>query len=246
MLNKKAGLGHDTIVGLAIALVSLGIILAVTSLFGQTSEDLLIRESCLTSVKNKESLRILSKPIKDIDLNCKTTHHTLSTTDTEEIQKILADELYYCWYEFGEGKRDFLGEWIPPVYGIKSIDHQCFLCSKIDFTQKTSQVGYIKTTDFQKYLKNEISPNNQEYSKDLVDPNGNRLDIFPLFTPTISFDDPTDPYYIIFIGYMAYPKNYPGQLQGLILRDKFYADLLVVPVSELKNHCEELTVFPEP
>jgi hypothetical protein len=107
------------------------VVLAIIAIFGYffvrfvvLGEESSDREACRTSVLVKAKLKVLGKPLLT-ELNCKTDFKEIKTDDLDEIRMEITKEMYDCWYEFGEGKVDFVTDWVGDKY--------VFVCSRLDF-----------------------------------------------------------------------------------------------------------------
>lgn len=130
------------------------------------------RDTCRLSVDAKSATKVAGQE-SDIfrDLKCKTqyvevtdkvikkndkTIATLSKNPDQKVKKAIADEMYDCWYEMGEGQRDPWGDW-----DTAHIKH-CVICSELIFTEQAPQkFGIIK--DFDSFLCNTNVPG-KDYS----------------------------------------------------------------------------------
>jgi len=107
---------------------------------GGTSE----KEVCHTSVVTRASVGLLREVVP---LNCKTDNLCLSRDGTcekmtspeikkvkteEEVYNFLAEQMADCWWMFGEGKMDYIGNAKATPTGFQS-DLYCSICSQIAF-----------------------------------------------------------------------------------------------------------------
>ncbi len=116
----------------------------------------------------------LTSPFKD--LNCQTTRITISekgiksskpgedkkfsddkTKNSNFVKKVIADELHDCWYQFGEGKINFWGDF--------DSGKRCVICSDIRFDDSAKDKNKLPPTieDFGKYLFTEFKPGTSYY-----------------------------------------------------------------------------------
>lgn len=147
----KTGIMFRNIVAGIIALILAGIILLIITNILREGDTIIDREACRTSVLLKAQSKLLDSPFYD-DLNCKTNVHEINELDEEHIYNLLTFEMYDCWYQFGEGKRDFLEGWEFGYY-----DNWCWVCSRIDFDQNV-QKEFPLLNGLANYLKTERVP----------------------------------------------------------------------------------------
>lgn len=130
-----------------------GILFFSTTTILKIGEDSVDRETCRTSVLLKERTKILGKPLMD-DVKCETHLVEIDSTDKNEIYEEITNEMYDCWYQFGEGKRDFLSD-----YDFAGSNEWCFVCSRIDFSEEVKEeYPKINMVDFNSFLTNEVIP----------------------------------------------------------------------------------------
>ncbi len=87
---------------------------------------------------------------KDKDLDVKFKGKTKEESN-EVIKRYLANQLYDCWYQFGEGKIDFLGE---IDFGKSNV--RCFPCANIRFEEPF--LNSFTYSDWEKYLDETDTP----------------------------------------------------------------------------------------
>lgn len=150
MHNKKGMM--ETIVKAIPVLVIAGILFYVIYLIFSASGSAVDREVCRDWVLLKAQSKILGKPLVGENSPCKTEIIEIKKTDEYEIKQDIANEMYDCWYQFGEGKKDFLSDW----EWFKG-DNWCFICSKIDFSEKV-QNEIPEVIDFSDFLATESMP----------------------------------------------------------------------------------------
>jgi hypothetical protein len=129
-----------------------------------------------------------------LDLNCKTNYIEVGTDESEMVKKAIADEIYWCWYQFAEGKADFISDW---DWSFWNVDASCFICSKIDISQKTAQLQRIPIGEFEQYLDNALTvPQSGTYSEYLTGKENGHVDLGST-NPIIL--DSNSPLYVVFI-----------------------------------------------
>ena len=126
------------------ALIVGGILLVFTKDFSHTVEKGGDRNACHTSVLLKAK-----NPLKAGELNCKTDSVLLDTFDQQKIMKTVAEEAYWCWWQFGEGQLDFID--MQAIQGKGNI--MCFLCADIQFSDKAKAKYPQGINGFSTYLK---------------------------------------------------------------------------------------------
>ena len=154
-LDKKGDVKFVTeIILLIIAFIA--ILPIITNEFFPKANDINSVTACRNSflLKAKTDVPIIGP---DIDLACKTNVYNYETSDISKLQKLIADELYYCWSQFGEGKID-LKKWKIPTS-----DYVCFVCTDIKF-KESIQKNFPKsqTINMVDYLNNYFIPGSRE------------------------------------------------------------------------------------
>nr|MBA4405380.1 hypothetical protein [Nanoarchaeum sp.] len=151
LFKGKKGLESNIVVAIII-IVSAVILLIAVKLITDIGNDAVDREACRTSVLLKEKSKLLgTNPLVD-KLNCETNLVDVNSKDEIEIKKIISEEMYDCWYQFDEGKRDFLDTW-----DFGKGDNYCFVCSRIDFSKET-QEEISSFGDLSTYLNTQAIP----------------------------------------------------------------------------------------
>ncbi|MBI2110233.1 hypothetical protein HYT51_00430 [Candidatus Woesearchaeota archaeon] len=143
MANKQ-GISYSVVVGLLIAL-AIGVILI---LFTGGFSSLLSKGADRNACRNSVVLKVFN-PTKIGELNCRTNYVEINTLDQQEIMQKVAEEAYWCWWQFKEGEADFIAE---DVFAIKD-KSWCFLCSDIQFSDKVKQKYPQGIPGFDTYLK---------------------------------------------------------------------------------------------
>jgi hypothetical protein len=147
-----------TIIGGILALVIAGILFWSIFLIFSSSSSSVDREVCRDWILLKAQSKILGKPLVGGENPCEIDAFEIKKNNEYEIQKIIANEMYDCWYQFGEGKKDFLSD---IDYG--NGNNWCHICSKIDFTEKIkNEIDEINFDDFNTFLATEPIPLHEE------------------------------------------------------------------------------------
>jgi hypothetical protein len=146
---KKGELTTENIVTLIVLII--GFIILLAFLVGFNYEEEVNQIVCKTSVLLKATSKQISGLEKlSTSLNCHTKYLCISSdnkcdkdlsisnvkkvSSSDEIFKILADELGNCWSMFGEGKLDYFSK-----FNIKT-DLYCSLCSLIYFDKDLNEI----------------------------------------------------------------------------------------------------------
>jgi len=160
---KKKGMMASTL-GRLILILVIALILIVfigkVTLFGKERSDV---EICRLSVLAASKSKIVGKPLvesiqcetRDIEINEKGIYKNNKKIETfrnlgvsegksdaeNKIKNLIANELYNCWYQFGEGKFNVFDDWNGQTI-------KCFLCSDINFKEIYSTFPSIDLTEF--------------------------------------------------------------------------------------------------
>jgi len=168
--GKKAELTTQQIVMLVVLITSFAIILFL--LFRLNLGENTAKEICRNSVVMKGNSQL---PKDAVSLNCHTSYVCISGDRTcesmtkpiiekvkskEEVYEVLANEMKDCWWMFGEGKINYIGE------ELKS-KRYCSICSHIGFDESTKELfdsGKIDKREFYNHLSNKkISGDGKTY-----------------------------------------------------------------------------------
>ncbi|MEW6063493.1 MAG: hypothetical protein AB1571_03955 [Nanoarchaeota archaeon] len=126
MLHKKAVSMHVVELILIVLVLSL-VIFFVVYIFKPGIETTSSKSACEQSVLLKAKAKAVPGVSSKVDLQCETTKIEIDEINEKSTKKI-ADAMYDCWGQFGEGKVDFLSDW-----DFGGVDTFCFICSKIEF-----------------------------------------------------------------------------------------------------------------
>jgi hypothetical protein len=141
LLNRKGTV--NTIVTAILIIIAAGILLMVFPTLLGDSTKILDRTKCKTQV-NLHSIDVAELKFPGKIDQCVTNNIEIDSKDEEEIKETIAYEMYDCWDQFGEGKKDFMTEW--------SDDKWCFICSRIDFDKSVNK-EYPTVGNFDVYLR---------------------------------------------------------------------------------------------
>lgn len=153
-LNRKGDIKY--VVGILLIIIGFIAILPVMIDIFTKGSDVSSRSSCKESLilKSKTDLPVIGP---DIDLSCMTNVYNIESSDLTSIQKTIAEELYYCWWQFGEGKIE-LDKW-----KIKGPGYTCFVCADIKFSEAMSKnFPGTQTIDMASYLNTYLIPGSKK------------------------------------------------------------------------------------
>lgn len=133
--NRKGVTAYEVIIGFILAILAFAIIyLILTNIIAPMLGEYTIRKTCQISALATEWTSIhtfgIGSPV--FSLKCKPVDTKITTKDKEAIKGILADDMYKCWEQMGQGKLKIYSDW-----GVGS-DVQCVVCSII----KPKDEGY--------------------------------------------------------------------------------------------------------
>jgi len=154
-MNKR-GIETAYLIGILILIVSAAILYYVIKVMPYTK--IVSREACRLSVvaRSNKLLKGIGTvtPNELVPLNCKTEEIKIKTANPIEIEKEIANAMYDCWWQLGEGKKKFWTDslWkqlgIPKLGRIKS---SCVICSVIKFDERIKNKAL--TLDMVSYLQ---------------------------------------------------------------------------------------------
>ncbi|MDD5133214.1 MAG: hypothetical protein PHD81_02160 [Candidatus Nanoarchaeia archaeon] len=147
-MQSRKGIETLTVI-LIIFLLSMVLLSYVTYKFIEQGEGIASTATCRTSVELKAKAKLggLGQLLGvDIPLNCPASY--LLIENKKDAKEQIAEEMYDCYYKYGEGKIDFMDD-----YSFSGKEIQCFLCSKITF--KKEEFKDQEITDFGKYFLEE-------------------------------------------------------------------------------------------
>jgi len=155
MINKKkknAEITTQQIVMFIVLILSFAVILyfIITINFGKNTDETV----CHNSVITRSSIP-LAKEVEAVPINCKTSYVCLSKDGScekmtspeiikvktkEEVYSALAEQGANCWWMFGEGKADYIGNKFTS-------DLYCSICSQIAFDDSLENLFAIDLSD---------------------------------------------------------------------------------------------------
>ncbi len=127
MFNKKA-MAAEQIITVLFVLVAFAALLVYVNYsakpaISQTADD----SACALSVKKATIPGFGVTSLKEL-VGCKFEKFPVKETDPDKIHRIIADNFYSCWSNYGQEKLHFLKE--------ELVKEKCFPCAKITFEKK--------------------------------------------------------------------------------------------------------------
>ena len=160
-MKRKGDLPQATLIGLIILLIGAALLFIIfTNIpFKVTAE----KESCRQSVLQRGKTFLGVEPGKAlVPLNCKTNYIDIYTHSESLIQQDIANAMYDCWWELGEGRLQFWDEQTMKEFGLGTVKSTCMVCSIIRFDQTLKDKNWnIDVTTYLEQTKVPIS--NQTY-----------------------------------------------------------------------------------
>ncbi|MBU1246181.1 MAG: hypothetical protein ABIJ20_05005 [Nanoarchaeota archaeon] len=175
MRSGKKGISNLVVV---IGIILIGVILIIFSTtFLRETGKYGLREACLQSVK----IAGLSKTLRGgkgvtENFNCGTYYYNYDIETKDIMLKDMADEMFWCYWQFGSGKVDFLTD-----YKLNSVS-KCYVCSQFTFSDQTrvNYPGGITVNELFTYLNNHNVPlGGETYSEYLIGTKGARYNPDP-------------------------------------------------------------------
>ncbi|MBU0930126.1 MAG: hypothetical protein KJ623_03565, partial [Nanoarchaeota archaeon] len=106
-MSRKA-ISEETLTYLIIAVVGLIIMAWATTSIADTIKSTTDKEACRASVELKAQT-ILKIPVGgNVPLKCKSQELKITDKNQEKMKETIANAMYDCWYQYGEGKIDFI------------------------------------------------------------------------------------------------------------------------------------------
>jgi hypothetical protein len=129
--NKKAEEQNVIVAAiliLAFIIIAVIIISKISEVAGTASE----KETCKQSIIMYSTLALGGKPLTD-SIKCPTKYLSLSSSKSNlEIQKTIANEMYDCWDNFGQGKLE--------LFDTKN-ENFCVVCSSVSFSGAQKEIS---------------------------------------------------------------------------------------------------------
>ncbi|MAG47117.1 hypothetical protein CL617_00805 [archaeon] len=171
MLNKKGSISWNFAVKLTLAIIAMGIITIVGYQFyilGSTENPACTSWITLQAAKKGATLNFLGIDIPPSGENgniytdnspCITTREKIKekdVNDQNDLHKKIADNMYYCWRQYGEGEIDFYSN-----LDFGSGNSYCRVCSDI-YLDEDVKDQEIDIDEFEIFLSNEFTPNKKD------------------------------------------------------------------------------------
>ncbi len=133
-LNRKGVAAYEVIIGFILAILAFAILyLILTNIIAPMLGEYTTRKTCQISALATEWTRLPGGVGSLVfSLKCKPVDTKIATKDKDAVKGILADDMYKCWEQMGQGKLKLYSDW-----GVSS-DVQCVVCSII----KPKDEGY--------------------------------------------------------------------------------------------------------
>jgi len=154
-MNKRGTLVQATLIGIIIILLGAAMIFFFLKAvpFNEQTDI----EACHNSVILRNNALLKGEgPTPEIPLNCKTQKVKISTTNSEIIQKEIANQMYTCWWMLGEGKMEFWSESSWKEFGLGNVKSACVICSTIEFSDALKRKNL--QLDMASYIENTKVP----------------------------------------------------------------------------------------
>lgn len=157
LLNKK-GIGWDTISKWVFALIVIAILWILFINLG----DFLYGTGNQAACKNwvyRNSIGYVKEFAGNLENSpCVTTEETIKDLDRNKIHEQLAQNMYTCWDQYGQGEKNFYSDigWIDK-------ELYCRICSEIKIDENVKrEIKEIDVDSFEIYLNSHNPPNHKE------------------------------------------------------------------------------------
>jgi len=170
---------------LAITFFALLSLFSVKTLFS----DILANQNCKNSVRAAMLGNVQGMDFAK-EINCPTQYKTLKG-DEEQIKKQIAEEMWTCWDNFGQGKYELFSA---------TTDNFCAICSVIDF-DKTAKEGNIEINNFEEYIKSRRVLQSNSLVEKMMGIKHEELMFNPESMPTIEYNIDTEKEYSVVFTY---------------------------------------------
>ena len=147
-MSKKA-MSEIVLVSLIAAVVGLIIMGWAVNSIVDTIKSTTDKEACRASVELKaQTILGIIKYQGNIPLKCNVQSIEIKNTgEFKKVDETIANAMYDCWYQFGEGKIDFLN-----TYDLTD-NRYCFLCNKISFDDSIKNKNIVGLDNYLKEQK---------------------------------------------------------------------------------------------
>jgi len=148
---SKKGIARSIIVGFMLAMMAAVVFLIFIRDVGEASYEFTTTEKCKLSVERNAKYRFAGINLGD-EIDCPTRNLVLDRESEEEAKMKIANSMYTCWKQFGQGRLD--------LFGGESI--YCNICYIIDLKIDDP------INDFEDYLMETPSPTENLYYYDYL------------------------------------------------------------------------------
>lgn len=159
MSKNKRGIESSTLVAIIIIIIGFAILLIWFSFFKPT--DIIDKETCRQSVTLR-NIPLIGTPQHLAPLKCKTQQITIEKNQyktDDSIRQKIANEMYDCWWQFGEGNMNPFTATSLQLASLAGGKMACGICSIITFDDKLKKEGQQgKTFDIVDYMQNNNVP----------------------------------------------------------------------------------------
>jgi len=144
-LRQSKSAQVQALIGIILVLLSgymvFTFLISTSQIVSSNSEDM----ACRTVVQTKDTSAFkIYDFFNKMSLNCKTEVKEIGGKKEDEVLKGVADTMNKCWYRYGEGETDFLGNF-------NAEGNWCFTCAKLSFEDDENTYSY--TEDFIPWIK---------------------------------------------------------------------------------------------
>jgi len=157
LFNKKSQMGGKELAQLIFAIETLIFLVYWMTDLGEfiktSSENEICRTSAALKTKTKGPLGTESP----LGLHCKINDFKSDALSKEEVKFEIAQEMYSCWYQYGEGNLDFYGSW-----DMGSSDTHCLICSRIGFDDDVEELTF---GEFGSYLNTPLPGKDETFAE---------------------------------------------------------------------------------
>lgn len=149
MFNKR-GVARESVINLLIGLAVLVVLVGVLYVVFAEREDVFTRKICQISVYFSDQTIGIFHKLGIGGVYCKTYYKEFEKLKKDEFLEKIAENMRQCWWMWGEGKRDPVGDNL-----VKWSDYQCFNCYVVE---PLGDVPEITLEELENYLQKEYIP----------------------------------------------------------------------------------------
>lgn len=154
-LNKK-GIGWETVSKWIFALIVIAILWVLILNLGDFLYGTGSKAACQNWVY-RNSVNYVKEVFSGGQSPCLTTEETINDLDRNKVYEKIAQNMYTCWDQYGQGESDFYSniDWGPR-------NLYCRVCSEIKFSDDVKQkIKEIDVDEFEIYLNDHNPPNSK-------------------------------------------------------------------------------------